>query len=189
MMQNGPKLWAKLLDESPKGSVLMGGACIDWMLGHEAKDYDIFHTYKVGEPFNGAPPIGWKKTDVHFNDPVWAKAHQELYLQGGVEGHANPIGSVYEFMVDGEHKVQLIGVHYENPAQHMKNFDHTLTLARWSKNGMFTHRKAYETFDTHIIEYVSKDKSAEARSRSIWRAMNKIEKYGDDDWELVGFHN
>lgn len=181
-MQNDYNLWDKLLSEAPKRSVLMGGAPIDALVGLEPKDYDIFHEYRVGEP---NVPNNWKMTNINFNDPVWVAEHNEHYLQGDNGAH-KVIGSVYEYMVDGKYKVQLIGVYYKNPAEHLKNFDHSLTLARYTKRGLFIHRKVFETLDTRIIEYVGKNKSAEAKEKSLKRAMLKALKFGGG-WDFKNF--
>lgn len=190
-MNNGPKLWNKLLAESPAGSVLMGGAIIDWHLGHEAKDYDIFHTYKVGLPFNGAAPIGWKLTDANFNNEDWAAQHQNEYLQGVNENNNHIIGSVYEYLVDGKHKVQLIGVHYPDPKTHFMNFDHSLTLGRYSKTGLFIHKKVFDTIHSRVVQYVSKNHDPEAVERSFNRAKAKTKKYSgghEGNWGFNGFY-
>lgn len=180
---NSPKLWNKLLEEAPESSVLMGGAILDHLFHKEAHDYDIFHTYKIGDI---VVPGNWKITEAHFNDLAWAEEHQQLYLQGVNEAGNNPIGSVYEYLVDGEHKVQLIGVLYNEPAKHMANFDHSLTLCRYSKSGMFIHRKVLESVDDGVIRYVSKNKTLEHRLRSIKRAQAKALKLGGE-WKFEGF--
>lgn len=185
-MNNGPKLWNKLLNESPAGSVLMGGAIIDWHLGHRAKDYDIFHTYKIGEP---KIPPNWKMT-VNFNDPGWAEAHQNEYLQGVDDNNNNTIGSIYEYLVDGVHKVQLIGVNYDKPEMHFKNFDHSLTLGRYTKNGLFIHRKVFDSIHNHVVQYVSKNHDPKAIERSFNRAKAKTKRYSgghEGNWQFKGF--
>lgn len=185
-MNNGPKLWNKLLDEAPKGSLLMGGAVIDWHLGHEAKDYDIFHTYKIGEP---NIPGNWSLIQ-NYQEPNWADAHENEYLQGNDEHNNNPISSVYEYIVDGIHKVQLIGVNYDDPSVHFKNFDHSLTLGKYSKTGLFIHKKVFDSIHSHVVEYVSKNKTAKAVARSFLRARTKTKKYSggqDGNWAYKGF--
>lgn len=185
-MNNGPKLWNKLLLEAPPTSLLMGGAVIDWHLGHEAKDYDIFHTYKPGEP---VVPHTWEMK-VDFNDEAWLEQHQNEYLQGIDADNNNPIGSIYEYLVDGEHKVQLIGVNYLNPAFHMKNFDHSLTLGRYTKAGLFIHKKVFDSIHSHVVQYVSKNNDPKAVLRSYNRAKAKTKKYSgghDGNWDFKGF--
>ncbi len=180
---NGPKLWSKLLAEAPKDSVLMGGAVIDYMVDMEAKDYDIFHVYK---PQPMIVPPNWELTDVNFNDEAWVAQHQKEYLQG-IDGNGNyPIGSVNEYIVDGEHKVQLIGVMYVDANQHFKNFDHSLTLGRYTKRGMFIHQKVFESFQTETITYVSKNPGPVQKVRSLERAKRKALKYGGE-WTYKGF--
>lgn len=184
-MVNEPKLWDKLLAESPKGSVLMGGAVIDYMFATHVNDYDIFYSYQPGVDLN--IPANWTMTEVKFNDPEWIKAHEEAYLQGVDENGANPISTVYEYLVDGEHKVQLIGVNYDNPLKHMRNFDHSLTLGSYTKNGMTIHRKVFESIDNHTVTYVSKNHDLHAVTRSLERAQKKTLKMPFGDWQYVGF--
>lgn len=182
-MNNGTKLWDHLLAEAPAGAILMGGAVVDYAADQEPKDFDIFHTYKVGLP---DVPENWVMTDANFNDPVWAEAHKQEYLQGVEANGAEPIGSVYEYIVDGQYKVQLIGVQYDNPREHFKNFDHSLTLAWYGKPGLFVSRKVFRTFDDDTIRYVGKNKSPKAVMRSLIRAEAKAARYGGE-WKFAGF--
>lgn len=188
MMNNGPKLWNKLLAEAPtKEPVLMGGAVIDYEFGYKVNDYDIFFSYIPAILFN-LPP-NWKMTDADFNDPVWLAEHEAHYLQG-IEGNGDhPISSVHEYLVDGEYKVQLIGVKYADPAEHFKNFDHSLTLGRYTKNGMFVHRKAFDSVENQVVEYVSNNHSIAAVTRSINRVYKKLDRWGlgHGPWDLKNF--
>ena len=59
-MMNSPQLWDKLLQAAPKGSALMGGAIIDYLLGIPVKDYDIFYTYHPG--IGHITPNNWELT-------------------------------------------------------------------------------------------------------------------------------
>lgn len=185
---NSPALWDKFLQYVPKGSALMGGAIIDYLLGIPVNDYDIFYPYKPGQGF--ILPGGWVMTEANFNDPVWIKEHEEMYLQGIDEFGNHPISSVIEYVVDGEHKVQLIGVNYDKAVKHLKNFDHSLTLASYDSKGMFVHKKVFESKDNHVIEYVNKNHEAKAVMKSMVRAQKKIAKMPFDGhaWELTGFH-
>ena len=191
-MVNSPALWDKLLKHAPKGSALMGGAVVDYLLGIPVNDYDIFYTYKPGLGF--ILPDSWVPTEADFNDPVWAEQHQEQYMQGvGDNGH-NPISIVHEYMVDGEHKVQMIGVNYQNPIKHMNNFDHSLTLASYTTKGLFVSKKVFQSYDSKTIEYVSGNKTAAAINKSIARAQKKVQRLavaqGDPGlvaWEYKGF--
>jgi hypothetical protein len=183
-MKNGPKLWADLIKQAPKGSVLMGGAIVDYLMGVTPKDYDIFHTYKAGPV---KVPPWWVPTEANFNDPVWAAQHQELYLQGQGEFGGNKIGSVYEYLVDGEYKVQLIGVNYEDPKQHFHNFDHSLTLGRYSKNGLWIHDLVFKSMEDEMVQYVSKNKFPKAVERSLIRAQKKTDRYGWPNPMYIGF--
>ncbi len=185
-MNNGPKLWNKLLNESPANAVLMGGAVIDWHLGHEAKDYDIFFEYKPGPP---GVPENWELTEADFNDPVWAEAHQQEYLQGVGEDGNNKIGSVNEYIVDGEHRVQLIGVMYKDPKMHFQNFDHSLTLGRYTKTGLFIHRRVFDSIRSHIVTYISKNHEPKAVERSFNRAKAKTKRYSGGHEGNWNFHN
>lgn len=187
MMVNSPKLWDKLLAAAPKGSALMGGAIIDYLLGIVPHDFDIFYTYKPG--MQHIFPGNWVQTAVNFNDPVWIKEHAEMYLQG-IDEHGNPpISSVTEYMVDDEHKVQMVGVHYDDPLKHFQNFDHSLTLATYNNRGMFVHKKVFQSKENHTITYVSKNKEIGAVNKSLIRAQAKIARLPLDGhgWELKGF--
>lgn len=183
-MNNSWKLWNKLLGESPKGAVLMGGAVVDWACGHKPKDFDIFYTYKPGL-LDNLPP-NWKMTKADFNDPAWVAQHDAWYQQGIDANGENPILSVIEYMVDGQHLVQLIGVKYPDPKTHFLNFDHSLTLGCYSKNGLFVHREVYKSLENHQVRYVSKNKTLEARARSLLRAQRKTQRYGNQ-WSFIGF--
>lgn len=185
---NSPKLWDELLSHVPKGSALMGGAIVDYLLGLPVHDYDIFYSYHHGQGF--ILPGNWVMTAADFNDPAWIKEHEEMYLQGVDEFGNNPISSVIEYLVADEHKVQLIGVNYDNPMKHMKNFDHSLTLASYNGRGMFVSSKVFKSYEKHTIEYVNKNLEAKAVARSFLRAKKKIAKIPADGhaWELKGFN-
>lgn len=183
MLNHSTKLWDKLLDEAPKNSILMGGAIIDEGCGINPKDYDIFHTYKVGEP---EVPPNWKMTEVDWNKPEWVEQHLVDYAQGVGPDGKKVIGSVYEYLVDDLYVVQLIGVMYENPAKHFKNFDHSLTLGRYSSKGLFLHKKVFDSINTRTIEYVGHDKSIEAKTKSLKRAELKAQRY-KGYWDFIGF--
>lgn len=177
-MKNGPKLWTKLLNEAPKGSVLMGGAVVDFNYGHEAIDYDIFHEYKVGMPI---VPVNWKFIEGNYN---------EEYKQGLKADGNHAIGSVYNYIVDGEHTVQLVGVHYHDPIHHFYNFDHSLTLGRFTKSGMFIHAEVFRAMQTHEVRYLSKNKNPEAIAKSLARARKKTTRYSgghEGHWTFKGF--
>jgi len=178
---NGPKFWQKLLDGSPKGAVLMGGAIVDYVVGVEPKDYDIFYTYKPGL----IVPKDWQLEDVDFNDADWLAKHNEEYLQGIDQNGNKPISSVIEYLVDGQ-RVQMVGVNYANPRKHFLNFDHSLTLAYFSDRGLFVHRKVLESTDSRTITYVSRNKDPKARAKSLARAQKKAARYGGD-WKFEGF--
>ena len=91
--------------------------------------------------------------------------------------------------MDGQYKVQLIGLNYDNPIKHLKNFDHSLTLASYDSKGLFVHKKVFESFDNKVIEYVSKNLDADAVNKSLIRACNKAAKIGVDyDWQLQRVH-
>ena len=94
-MNNSPALWEKLLKQAPKGSVLMGGAIVDYLIGIPVNDYDIFYTYKPGQGF--VLPVTWVMSEAYFNDPAWIKEHEEMYMQGVDENGTQPISSVTEY--------------------------------------------------------------------------------------------
>jgi len=179
-MNNGPKLWADLIKQAPKGSVLMGGAVVDYLMGVIPKDYDIFHTYKEGMPKN-LPPW-WKYLEV-----VDEEAHGEEYFEGQNPDGNHSIGSIYNYLVSHKYRVQLIGVFYDDPKEHFKNFDHSLTLGRYTQNGLFIHDKVFRSIEGEYIEYVSKNKSAKAIARSMDRAKAKAQKYGFVDPSYKNF--
>lgn len=182
-MNNEIKLWNKLLSESPKGSVLMGGAVVDCMMNKKPKDYDIFYSYKLPA---FVPSPNWKMTGIDFNDPVWVAEHAAWYQQGIDADGNNPIMSVTEYKVDDKYLVQLIGVKYADPREHMKNFDHSLTLGRYDHHGLFIHRKCIDADLTKTIKYINKNKDPVAVARSFTRAARKAIKYGGD-WKYEGF--
>jgi hypothetical protein len=185
-MNNSPALWDKLLKQVPKGSALMGGAVVDYLIGAPVNDYDIFYAYHPGEGW--LFPGNWVMTKANFNDPVWIKEHEEMYLQGIDEFGNHPISSVIEYLVDGEHKVQMIGVNYDNPIKHLKNFDHSLTLASYDAKGMFVHKKVFQSYESKVIEYVSKNLEQGAVVKSLARAHKKAAKFGiEHDWQYKGF--
>lgn len=192
-MNNGPKVWNQLLAGSPEGSVIMGGAVVDYMasnylLGNtQPKDFDIFHTYHPGKP--DVNPI-WEYVPMNYNDEVQADIHKLDY------GDDNKIGSVYNYEVVvpsifGGHeivRVQMIGVHYEDPKEHLQNFDHSLTLGSYSENGLFVHQKVFESFMNKEVTYIRKE--PDETHKSYLRAWQKITRYdpnGLNDWVFKGF--
>lgn len=182
---NDQKLWSSLLKQSPKDSILMGGAIVDCIAGVKPKDYDIFYPYKF--PNKWDKPNNWKLTDADFNDPEWVKEHDAWYAQGEDAAGQQTIASVIEYLVDGQHTVQLIGVWYDDAREHLKNFDHSLTLGYYSDSrGLFVHPKVFKSFDDHIITYVNKNQKQEQKDRSFIRALKKADKYGGE-WIYSGF--
>ena len=180
---NGPKLWQKLLDSAPKGAIIMGGAVVDYVLDVEPKDFDIFFTDRPGAL--AVIPAGWQLTEQDFNNPVWRAEHHEQYLQG-VDGDGNmPIVTINEYLVDVR-LVQMIGVHYPNPRQHFRNFDHSMTLAYFSEKGLFVSRKVFESIATKTITYVSTNQDPIAKAKSLARAKKKAARYGGN-WSFIGF--
>lgn len=165
----------------------MGGAIIDYLLGLPVNDYDIFYPYHPGQGI--LLDDTWVPTAADFNDPAWVKEHEEQYLQGIDEFGNHPIATVFEYLVEDEHKVQLIGVHYDNPLKHMKNFDHSLTLASYNSRGMFVSKKVFESTGNHVIKYVNKNHEFNTVMKSLVRAQKKIAKMPFDghEWELEGF--
>lgn len=185
-MINTPKLWNRLLEQSPKGSCLMGGAVVDYYFGMEAKDFDIFCEYNPWDGVLWTAPVNWVLTAQDFNNPEWVAEHQEQYKQGIDENGAHPIGSVNEYLVDGAHLVQLVAVMYKDPAKHFKNFDHSFTLGKYTKAGLFIHREVFKARDTKTIRYVSKNNDLAAKFKSLVRAHKKAAKYGFG-YEFKGF--
>lgn len=192
-MNNGPKVWNQLLAGSPEGSVIMGGAIVDYMASQyfigdtNPKDFDIFHTYHVGMPDVSAM---WEYVPMNYNDKVQALLHKMDY------GEDKKIGSVYNYNVvvpgifGGNQivRIQMIGVHYEDPKDHFQNFDHTLTLGSYSENGLFIHQKVFESLTNKEVTYLRKE--PDAGSKSWLRASNKVVRYNPgnlDSWVFKGF--
>lgn len=186
---NGHQLWEYLLNQSPEGAVLMGGAIVDTFASIKVNDFDIFYTYIPGikQP-NWEPPANWKLTDQDFNDPEWLAEHQEKYLQGVDKNGDHPISVVSEYLVDNLYTVQLIGVNYDNPLLHFKNFDHSLTLGYFSTKGYYLSRRVIDSCAQKTITYLSKNKDPAAKARSFERAAYKAARYGDNgEWKFIGF--
>lgn len=178
---NSPELWLKLLNEAPKGSVLMGGAIVDFMLGIEPKDYDIFHHYQPGMP---EVPNYWKFIEMDYNDPVKIAEHQADY---GPLGNGNPIGSVYNYDAGGL-KVQMIGITYADPRDYFSKFDHTLTLGSFSENGLFVHSKVFESIITKTVTCTNDSRPL----MSLARAQAKVARFDPSNfefWAFEGFNN
>lgn len=189
---NNPKVWDQLLAGSPEGSVLMGGAVVDYiasmyMVGEtQPKDYDIFHRYTPGMP-DVSP--AWEYIEMDYNNPHMLAKHDADYLD-----HEGQIGSVYNFdvLVDdgfeyGKVRVQMIGVNYADPRDHFPNFDHSLTLGSYSDNGLFVHSKVFESLRNKTIEYVSK---LPYKPKSWTRAAHKALRYDAMNfakWKYINF--
>lgn len=177
---NNPELWRQLLQQAPKGSVLMGGAVVDFMCGIQPKDYDIFYRYHPGMP---EVSVNWMFVEMDYNDPVQLKQHNADYQQLN-NGQPNPIGAVYNYKVpsvEGVLDVQMIGVQYQDPKDHFQNFDHTLTLGSYSETGMFVHEKVFESLATKTITYIGKD-NPKAKMRSRNRALEKASRIDPNGW-------
>jgi hypothetical protein len=182
------KLWNKLLAQSPKGSILMGGAVVDSLWSKTPKDYDIFYSYKPAAALDWEVPENWKLTEADYNNPEWVAQHQAEYAQGIDENGHNPISSVLEYLVDDEHLVQLVGVNYDKPVKHFKNFDHSFTLGWYNKTGLFIHKEVFRAQQSHTVRYVSKNKDPNAVSKSLDRAIAKVNKYEPwEFWDFEGF--
>jgi hypothetical protein len=182
---NCPELWSQLLSEAPKGSVIMGGAIVDWVAGIQPKDIDIFHTYQVGTP---DVPAHWQYIEMDWNDPVKKAAHEQEY-QLDAEGKHNSIGSVYEYKVNG-YTVQMIGVHYDDPREQFKKFDHSLTLGSFSDNGLFIHTDVFSSLQDKTVHYYGKvgdNRAARSFSRAL-KKINRIDHGNMNAWAFKGFY-
>lgn len=182
---NSPTTWDEILDKAPDGSILMGGAVRDYALAQEAKDYDVFHPYKFGV---GIPEVpGWKYLP---RDPNDEGKHQEDYDIEGINGQPNPISSVYDYdvVLKSGHivRVQLIGLHYENPKMHFKNFDHTLTLAAYTDNGMFLDRRLLRSFDEKNVLLINNANPEKSLQRAK-KVIERIDPHGAPNWTYQGF--
>ena len=180
-MWNKPDLWNALLKDAPAGSVLMGGAIRDFYWGYEAKDYDIFYRYKPGVP----EIEGWKyiprEPPVEGIDPEY-----DIQALNGT----NPIGCVYDYDVsiaDHIHRVQLVGVHYTNPMDHFANFDHSLTLGIWDKQGLFLHKKLVMSFENKTVECLNHSNPQKSMARAT-AVIKRLSPYGGvDHWKFLNF--
>jgi len=186
MMINNPQTWNTLLEKAPPGAVLMGGAVRDYLLNQEAKDYDIFHTYQYGIP----EIPGWKYIP---REVVAGEVHPDYDIV--VDGQPNPIGSVYDYDVliknDGEIlpkkiRVQLVGVHYADPTEHFKHFDHTLTLALYGSKGMIVDRRLFNSIHNKVVTCTNKAKPLKSLNRAI-SVINRIDPKKADAWIYQGF--
>lgn len=190
-MINKTATWNKLLEAAPAGSVLMGGAIRDWTLDREAKDYDIFYPYYIP----GILEIpDWK----YIPNPD-AEAHQAEYdIGAGIDNQLNPIAIVSDYEVpigsyaltpDGlvipaTVKVQLIGVHYDDPTEHFKNFDHTLTLGMYGKYGLCIDKRMFDSFHNKTVTCTNSAKP----EKSLARAQSVVKRlWGEQHWNYLGF--
>lgn len=187
-MKNDPQLWSELLKGFPATAVLMGGAPRDFFYSVEAKDYDIFVPYQVGQP---DLPANWEYQEMNYNDPAALAVHQEDYLQQpGADNNGNlPVGSVYNYKVKNMWDivdVQIIGVHYPDPVMHMKNFDHTLCLAAFSlERGLYF---APEFMTSMVDRSV---KAIHLRHNTLDRAQRAVKRISNGNewlWDFHGFH-
>jgi hypothetical protein len=160
----------------------MGGAIVDSLVGAVPKDYDIFCTKRVGWNI----PQNWKYIKPENADQI--KARQAEYDIENKQG-LNPIKEVNDFDVELDDKiirVQLIYVDYDDARKHLKNFDHTLTLAWFSKNGVYIHRKVFESLNTKTVTLLNNKKPEKSKLRAL-KKIEKLDPEGKDNWKLIGW--
>lgn len=182
---NSPALWANLLEASPKGAVLMGGSVVDWAATEyydnviEPKDYDIF--YSALNPHDGFPD-NWKKVQPPVQDRI------KEYMIHDLEGRM-PILQIEDFDVQTNNailRVQMIMINADDPRDFFKSFDHSLTLASFGKNGLFVHKKVFDSFEYEIVTCVNPNN----KLKSLARAQKKVAKYDPEgvlNWQFQGF--
>lgn len=179
MINNGPELWSKLLEEAPEGSVLMGGAVVDWAFGAglKPKDFDLWIPYIPGY----IPKVdGWHRL-VH---------HTDMEQYAADPGQPVSIGSVNTYLRDGPNhsvlKIQVIGVLGDDPKSQFSKFDHSLTLGSFSENGLFVHKMVYDSINTKTVTCINNSKPVV----SLERAMGKVIRYCPatwTEWIFTGF--
>lgn len=172
MIVNGPELWRKILAGAPAGSVIMGGAIVDYVLGIQPKDFDVY--CPIDAPF----PLGttWKLA----GNPADYKEYQDVDF---------PIKSICNYTDHGV-KIQLMQTYSNDPTKVFKHFDHSLTKGLYSKKGIFVSDCVYKTLETGEVRFVGKTESVEKRYKSLLRAHAKIAKYdpqGFDNWKFINF--
>jgi hypothetical protein len=181
MIINNPSTWAELLQFCPKNSILAGGAIRDWLVGQEPKDYDIFYSYFPGIPITNN---NWLYQEIV--DPV---AHAAEYQP--VDGEPNKkIGAVYnyEVILSGGFfvQVQMVGVHYPNPKEHCKTFDHTLTLGRFGlESGLAISPLLFESLRTRTVTCLDPLR----KEKSFLRATTAVERIDPDHIDLWTYKN
>lgn len=176
---NNPGTWDELLDVAPFGSILAGGAIVDFVMDHDAKDYDIFHHYKLGMPVT---PASWV-----YVEP--GPDHDEDYVQNEAGVNVGKIGSVYNYdvTVDGDAivRVQMIGVMME-PTHYMKTFDHSLCLGAYTQDGLTVHKQVFQSLKNQQVFCLSDYN----KPKSLERALRKVKKYDPDgyaNWAFINF--
>jgi hypothetical protein len=178
-LTNSLQTWNELLDAAPQGAVLMGGAIRDWACNHEAKDYDIFYNYRPG--VHEAP--NWEYIPRNYDPGLFdQRAHDADY-------NDRAIGSVYDYDVrvsNGQSvRVQLIGVHFNDPREHFRSFDHTLTLGRYGAKGLYIDKRMSDALVTRTVTWLhgDKDKALERAQR----AVSRVDPGEEAEWNYQGF--
>lgn len=183
MINNGPEIWSKLLDEAPEGSILMGGAVVDWAFHPDIipNDFDLWMPYEVGY----TPEIaGWHLIKAHGFD------HINQYMHDG--HHQTTVGSVNTYLRDHPNnpnqviKIQIMGVMDQDPKSQFSKFDHSLTLGSFSDQGLFVHKMVYDSFNIKTVVCTNGSKP----EVSLKRAKKKVKKYCPvtyDEWIFIGF--
>lgn len=174
-LTNNLQTWNELLDVSPVGSVLMGGAIRDWVCNVEAKDYDIFCTQTPD--FFDAP--GWVKIPKDFNKIDHAENYHNLDIESV---HDYDVTTAAGHVV----RVQMIGVNHDDPREFFKSFDHTLTLGRYGGKGLLVDKRMTDSLINHEVTCLNSANKKKSLERAI-RAVLRIDPEGVDGWKFLGF--
>lgn len=178
--KNGPKFWSQLLEEAPEGSILMGGAVIDWV--HHSSlvphDFDIWCP-NLGD---GVPMIdGWQHVNSNFGEDYMGMPHLDQ------PALINAVHTYSHSFNDYQHcKVQLMSVINNDPASAFSKFDHTLTLGSFSETGLFVHSMVYESFETKTVTCINQSDPY----KSKLRALSKVKRYVPakwGEWKFIDF--
>lgn len=166
---NNPLTWDLILAQSPRNSIIAGGAPRDYFFGHEAKDYDVFYRYQPGLPINGVQ--GWNYV---FRDVTNRQDYENM---GGLENgiNRNPIGCVYDYDVQipdqGVARIQMIGVHYPDPIDMLENFDHTLTLGYYTGFNL--------VYDKRLVNDARSNEVHILKTQNLARTHQRIEAFAE----------
>jgi hypothetical protein len=179
MMNNSPMLWQEFLTYMPKGSLLAGGAVVDFVFGHLAKDFDIFVNKNA---VMAELPGNWK-----YVPPVDMVAHLAEYDIEAKDG-TNPILAVEDFDVDFGgtiYRVQRITLDCD-PIDHIKSFDHSLTLGVFGPSGLKVSGRVFKSMQTKTVELLNNKRPEKSMLRAQ-RKIIKLDPEGQNMWAFKGW--